>query len=182
MGRNAKTAAEKQASGNPGKRAIVEPPADDLPVLEGDAPFELSARGQKIFKDLSEQLAHVKLLRATDSASLARYCDTLDAYWKVTDELRKSDHTYEAETTNGGKLFRVHPLVMVQDRLARRLDVAEDRFGLTPRSRQEIYYRLAALPPAQPQPLPGMDDDVDPAPPTSPVGFLKGAAGGYKVH
>lgn len=183
-GRKGQPAEVKEAKGNPGKRPNPMASTDDLPELEAAAPKELRGEARKIYAEVAKQLAHVKLLRASDRQALARYCDTLNEYWKVTRKLqgpkaRGGGYTYEAKTTSGGKMLRANPLFMIQDRLARRLDTMEDRFGLNPRARQEIMYRLAQQGASPQLPFPGGEDERTPgdSDPEGAVGFLNRTPG-----
>ena len=171
-GRKAESAEVKNAKGNPSRRPTGLVSTDVLPELKATAPRQLSAAGKAIWRDVAGQLGKIKLLRETDRWSLTRYCETLAEYWKVTRQLRKMKPTYEAKSIAGGKMIRLNPLVMYQDRLARRLDVQEERFGLTPRSRQEIMYRLAQRPETPRLPLNNPNKTPEQPPATSPVGFL----------
>lgn len=180
-GRKSQPAEVKEAKGNPGRRPTGAVSTADVPELSGGAPAHLTTEGKKIWRDLAPQLRQTKLIRQTDRLALARYCDTLADYWKVTRELRTKKHVYEAERVDGGKMLRVNPLFMVQDRLARRLDTMEDRFGLTPRARQELFYRLAQAPAAPP--LPGLGDEGEEGRPDGPVGMLASTGpAGKRVH
>ena len=208
-GRKGQPARVREAKGNPGKRAArpakstaaAARPAKGQDVAmsakdQGDAttavaiskfsggvPRELTKRAKAVWNTLAPQLVHANVVRQTDRGALARYCDTVAEYWAVTQTLRRKKYTYLLKTIAGDKMPRLNPLFMVQDRLAKRLDALEDRFGLTPRSRQEILYRLAQ---AQAPQLP-LDNPAtgEPAPePDSPVGFLNagGVDGPTRVH
>jgi hypothetical protein len=52
---------------------------------------------------------------------------------------------YEIETASG-KVRRADPSFMMADRLDRRLEAFEDRFGLNPAERQRIFAQRAAVP------------------------------------
>ena len=189
-GRRSQSAAVRAAKGDPGKRIpakATEPETPNaapvvLPTI-GPMPRELTKQGKAVWNLLAPQLLQAKFLHPTDRISLVRYCDTVAEYWKVTRELRVKKYTYWAKKVGGGKLLRFNPLFVVQDRLARRLDTLESAFGLTPRSRQEIMYRLSNLTPGLPlaPPDPSPADPGAPAPDLahdSAVGFLnQGDAG-----
>lgn len=175
-GRKGQTAEVRAAKGNPGKRggkgtAV----ADEQPALKLGVPCHLTAAGKRIWSDLAPKLTRINLLRETDLQSFSRYCDMLSEYWKVTRELRRKHYTYEAETTIGGKLLRLNPLFMVQSRLARQLDSMEDRFGLTPRARQEVLFRMSQQNPGLPFDKPS---DDKPTPSAGPTAFLTNASAG----
>ena len=181
-GNKAQPAAIREAKGNPGKRGgNIPASAEAQPALKLAAPRKLTDAGKVIWRDLAPKLLKINLLRETDLPSFTRYCDTLAEYWKVTRELRLKKYTYEAETTVGGKLLRLNPMFMVQSRLARQLDAIEDRFGLTPRARQEVLHRMAQTPLGLPFDKPAADK---PAPSSDPTAFLANAAAGgsSQVH
>lgn len=181
-GNKGQPAAIRAAKGNPGKRGGKIPAAAEAqPALKLAAPGKLTDAGKVIWRDLAPKLKKINLLRETDLPSFTRYCDTLSEYWKVTRELRRKNYTYEAETTVGGKLLRLNPLFMVQSRLARLLDSLEDRFGLTPRARQEVLQRMAQSQLGLPFDKPA---DDKPAAASDPTGFLPqvSAGGSTQVH
>lgn len=181
-GRKAAPAEIQEARGNPGKRPTGEVPVAELPMLEGGVPSVLTKDGQKIWRSLVKQLGSIRMVRATDSAALERYCDNLAQYWAVTRRLRGQKLVYEATTTTGNKLLRVNPLFAVQERLERRLVPLEDRFGLTPRSRQEIIYRMAQAPSSAPElPLGDRPEDTEAPARGSAVGFLANDGSG-SIH
>lgn len=162
--------AEVQAAkGNPSRRK--------RPVIEGlgeagEAPKQLDALAKRVWSTLAPELVRMKLLRATDAQGFARWCDAVVRFWAVTERLAKAGEIYETDT-NHGKMLRVNPLFIVQDRLAKRLIDLEDRFGLSPRARQQIFLSLAAM--SAPQlPFEKKPDEQPeaPAPAESPVGFL----------
>lgn len=185
-GRKAKPAELKRAQGNPGKRALPELPVEAeqkplAPSKRSSAPKRLTADGRKIWDALAPELKRLKFLRSSDQGAFERYCDTLASYWRVTLELRKAGETYETESAHG-RMLRIHPKFMVQERLSRRLDQLEDRFGLSPAARQQIMQRLAAQPPGLPL-EPGEkagEGEEAPAPAPgkpSPIGMLRGGSG-----
>lgn len=185
-GRKPKPDALKRAQGNPGKRALPELPVEAAqqplaPPARSSAPARLSEEGRRIWDALAPELERMKFLRSSDQGAFERYCDTLASYWRVTLELREVGETYETESAHG-RMLRVHPKFAVQDRLARRLDQLEDRFGLTPAARQQILQRLAAQPthlPLQSGERPNEAGEAL-APSRnkpSPIGILRGGGG-----
>lgn len=173
-GRKAQPAEIAEAKGNPGKRAQRAAPAVEAPELAGGAPQSLTAEGRKVWAELHKSLSQLKLLRQTDRQVFLRYCDTVAEYWKITRQLRRSGSTYLAPMTGGvGKMRRIDPRFLVQERLAKRLESMEDRLGLNPRARHEILHRLSNMAPQLPlgdqpdeQPRPDLDHQG------SPLGFL----------
>lgn len=197
-GRPRQSAATRDAKGNPGHRARAKAPtAKSAPAkskgrgpapaskVPGGTPRELTAAGKKVWAMVVPQLDAVHFYDPLDRNALARYCDSVAQYWDVTRQLRKQKFTYDVRKVGGGKMLRFNPLFMIQDRLARRLDTLEDRFGMTTRARQEIMYRLANQVPQLP--LGTGDDPSAPAPDLahkSPIGILNSPSedGPRRVH
>ena len=177
-GRKGQPAEVKDAKGNPGNRPNKAASTDALPEDKGGAPAHLKAEAKKIWAALAPHLQRSKLMRVTDRNAFARYCQSLADYWEATRQLGTNGHVYDAPMTNGGTMKRINPWFGVQDRIGRRLENLEDRFGLSPRSRQEVMFRMASLG-ATPPPLPAGDDELPLAQPDSaakgPVGFLNNA-------
>tara|TARA_R110000868_G_scaffold29889_24_gene111148 strand:+ start:6351 stop:6944 length:594 start_codon:yes stop_codon:yes gene_type:complete len=148
-GRKPKPDALKEAQGNPGRRPLAKDQIDiaaqvdrDLPALGGTPPH-LSAGGKKIWQQLAPQLEKINFIKTTDRNMFERYCDSLAEYWKVTRSLRRNKHTYWTNS-NHGKLKRLNPEFMVQDRLDRRLQSLEDKMGLSPQARQNLLLKLSS--------------------------------------
>lgn len=143
-------------------------------MIAGDAKpsSKLKVAGRHIWNAIAPELSRLNILRATDGTALSRYCDDLATYWEVTEQLRVEGLTYEVNSLHG-QYKRVHPLVAIQDRLAARLVSMEDRFGLTPQSRQQLMIRAAQL--VSQGNLFGNQAEphaTAPAEATDPVGFL----------
>jgi P27 family predicted phage terminase small subunit len=124
---------------------------------------------------MAPELTRLKFLRETDLSAFSRYCEHLARWWALTKELRKEGETYETQSAHGNML-RVNPKFVVRERIEKRLEPLEDRFGLTPGARMQIMQRLAVVPPL---PVGGLfDDDKDkpagqaPVTPASPLGLL----------
>jgi P27 family predicted phage terminase small subunit len=169
-----------EARGNPGKRARKKEPAERPTVAGIAAPKHMRAKGRKYWEEVAGFLIDSRIVRMSDRNALARYCETLADYVDVTGELDKQGHVYWT-TSNHGKMQRVSPFFMVQERLVKRLQDLEDRFGLSPASRQQIMARMAAgsqgnlqLGAAQPAPgdAAGTGAPDAPALPTNPVDFF----------
>lgn len=177
MGRRAKPAALKQAQGNPGKRRIREAaqqPEESAPVSEAPSVTiiaKVNSDAQRVYDLVAPQLRRMNFLRDSDELAFRRYCETMSRYWRVTDELEKlGGETYECATTQGGTMQRMRPQFLVQERLARRLDGLEDRFGLTPMARQQYVLALQRQPQLPFDPPPPKDTKTPEAPAmTSPV-------------
>ena len=180
-GRKSQPAEVKEAKGNPGNRPNKVVPTDTLPEDKGSAPEWLDDDAKTIWASHAPHLQRSKLMRVTDRQAFARYCQTLSDFLKTTKTLAKEGQVYDAPTTTGGTMKRVHPSFTVQERLSKRLDALEDRFGLTPRARHEVMYRMASMgivPPADPANPNSGDElpfDEPESPPESAVGMLKNA-------
>lgn len=146
-GRKADPAAVKAAKGNPGKRRIVDVSAAEVAAVIGKVtpPAHLSKEAREMWLRYAPELERLNFLRASDAPAFARYCEGLAQFWKATRALRKEPTVYWTETPHG-KMRRLNPWFMVQDRLDRRLLALEDRFGINPAARQSIMYRLAQAP------------------------------------
>jgi P27 family predicted phage terminase small subunit len=127
---------------------------------------KLTPAAAAIWRELGAELHRMNVLRESDRQAFARYCADVVEYWNVSAKLRKEGHTYTV-TSAHGTYNRLNPLLMVQDRLATRLDRMDDRFGLTPASRQALMVRLASKQPD----LPGLGHPGAPAE-EDPIGFL----------
>jgi P27 family predicted phage terminase small subunit len=202
MGRRPKPAALREAQGNPGRRPIHDPaPEMQESTCEVAAPakaklsknplkFAKASRAARAVYDLvAPQLRRLNFLRDSDEAAFWRYCDTMARYWNVTKKLDEmGGETYECATTNGGTMARMRPEFMVQERLAKRLDSLEDRFGLTPAARQSYMLALSRAPqmlPLESPPLKNVQGQsqnhaAPSAPPASRPSVIGGARG--QVH
>lgn len=175
-GRKPDTDEVQDAKGRPGKRRRAAPPAA-ASAVSGTAvqpSSKLSRPALHIWRVLAPDLEQMNFLRATDSPAFSRYCQTLAKYWEISTELDREGVVYLTESAHGS-MKRVNPLFLVQERLSRRLTEFEDRFGLSPASRQQIMVRLAqqqpqlplgATPPTSDQPPAAMPAD------TGPIGLL----------
>lgn len=176
-GRKPQPAAVKMAKGNPGRRPVPAEPDGKTPGKVAVAPRELAKDARAIWTRMAPELTRLKFLRETDLSAFARYCEHLARWWSLTKDLRKEGETYETNSAHGNML-RVNPKFMVRERIEKRLEPLEDRFGLTPGARMQIMQRLAAAPPALP--AGGLfgetgDDKGDgktPTPPVGPLGLL----------
>lgn len=174
-GRRPDAPALKELKGNPGKRRIVKASVAAAPGELGPAPGTLKTAGAKrLWDEIGTELQRMNFLRASDRPAFARYCETLDRYWDVTQRMGKGGETYMTESAHGSML-RIHPLFAVQERLAKRLEGLEDRFGLNPQARQQYLLRMAqAQLPLLPLGQPGEKPAGEAPPPDggSPVGLL----------
>lgn len=180
-GRRPDPAGLQDAKGNPGKRRRTQlPPERD--EKGGLRPaVKISVAAVRIWDQLAPELERMNFLRSTDRSAFTRYCDTLARYWDVRRQLDGKHLTYTS-TSAHGDLQRINPLFAVEERLSKRLTDLEDRFGLSPASRQQIMLRLAQtspqLPFGQPDPQPAAPPPPGGTAPTpaSPIGGLSGAS------
>ena len=175
-----------EARGNPGKRPRKTPVVDLAPIAGVDAPKHMRAKARKYWAEVAGYITDSRIVRVSDRNVLARYCETLADYVKVTGSLDKQGHVYWTESAHG-KMQRISPFFLVQERLAKRLQDMEDRLGLTPASRQQILLRMAAnnaqpglplAPPAETSDASGVEASPG-APPLSsdPLDFFATASG-----
>lgn len=152
MGRRPDPAGLQELKGNPGKRrkAAALPPAQAGTIAP---PAKLTGASRDVWERLAPELVRMNFLRQTDAQAFARWCDAVVRYWKVSEELRKTGETYTS-TSAHGELQRINPLFVVEERLAKRLESLEDRFGLNPAARQTIMLRLSQTQPQLPLALP----------------------------
>jgi P27 family predicted phage terminase small subunit len=165
----------KRAKGNPGRRRLVDAP----PSLQGLAmapPPRLALDARKIWTQLAPELGRLNFLRESDRPAFERYCEHLAKWWEMTRALRKEGMTYFSKSDhNPDGLYRVNPKFLIRERLEKRLEVLEDRFGLTPAARQQILHRAAMQTPQLPAGgLFGGDQadasNPDQPPPSAPAG------------
>lgn len=170
----------KRAKGNPGRRRLPDATADaTADLVSTAAPSELAKDAQAIWSRIAPELARLRFLRETDRGAFSRYCEHLAKWWELTKALRKEGETYLSTSDhNPDGLMRVNPKFLIRERIEKRLEVLEDRFGLSPAARQQILQRFAAG--YAPPPPGGMFDqppavatpEAPPRPAASPVGLL----------
>lgn len=186
-------ASVKVAKGNPGHRPIGADPvveieeikaAEAAPQPKVAPPAWLKGEGRELWERLAPRLAAMKLLTQIDAYTFARYCKNFAMWLKMQRRLTRRGEIYEIETASG-KVRRTDPAFLIADRLDKRLEAVEDRFGLNPAERQRLYAQRAAIPSlgdlftargAPPKPAdktpgspPAQEDDFTGG---SPVGFL----------
>ena len=107
----------------------------ELAMPEGipDVPEWLEGRALEYWQHLVPMLGSISLLRQTDGAAFARYCQ-LYARWQQCDEFIKI-HGYSYTTEAG---IKTYPEAQIFLRLSEALNKLEDRFGLTPSARVRV--------------------------------------------
>lgn len=145
----------------------------------GKPPAWLKGEGLAIWQKRAPALRAARLLQAPDELAFARYCRNFALWLKMRERLDKVGYTYDATTTNGGKLRRADPSYLISDRIERQLLAVEDRFGLNPAERQRLMVQRAAggaqgqLPLDQPRTGEGAAPAAQAATPIrSPIGML----------
>lgn len=154
-GRFPKPGALREKQGNPGNRAV--PRADDVERAgNGDEhreaarvlvlPFaKLEGDALTAYEMIGGELRRLNFVKPSDEPLLARYAKSLADFWNTTKKLDEIGSTvYECQAVAGGTMQRIHPLFIVQQHLAKRLEAMEDRLGLSPQARQQYLLRMAA--------------------------------------
>lgn len=136
------SAAVKEQRGNPGRRKIG---ADPEIVASGVvvAPDYLADEALKIWNKIVPRLVALKLITETDVMTFGRYCRNYARWMDMQKRLDDADLIYEVVTASG-TVMRTHPAFLIADRLDRKLETVEDRFGLNPAERQRIFAVRAA--------------------------------------
>ena len=171
-GRRPDSDVTREAKGAAGKRRSTAP-VDAPASASAIRPLaKLTPAATAIWRSLAPDLERRNLLRDTDRQALARYCQDVTTYWTLAEELRREGVTYVTESAHG-TMRRVDPRFLVQERIVTRLIAAEDRFGLSPLSRQQLLRLVANAQGSLAFPGPGATPDAPPAvDPESPIGFL----------
>jgi phage terminase small subunit len=142
-------------------------------------PAWLSKNDQAIFTDVAPMLQRRRLLSTEDVLTFARYCQWLGRYLEADKASRGRSLVYSSSsyyTKNGQKIDR---LFQVLDRIDTKLAFYEDRFGMNPRERTNIFAKLAGsrLPGAADHPPTAGDKPADAKEKPSPVGILRVVGG-----
>jgi P27 family predicted phage terminase small subunit len=167
----------KEAKGNPGRRKKAKA-SIILGESKNHAPKELSSKARQIWGLLAPELNTLRFLRDTDKMAFARYCEHVAKWWELTKDLETNGFSAITES-NHVTMERLRPAFIVRERIEKRLETLEDRFGLNPAARQQILQRLAGLVPQPTGDLFGQqesehDDKPSPEPrPPSAIGLLR---------
>lgn len=142
-GRKPDPAAVREAKGNPGKRPVPREAA--APAGKLARPSWLTGRARKLWESEAPKLAAMNLLRPSDGPAFARYCKNLARWidWSIELDRDPDGAVYWTES-NHGRMKRGHPHIRNLLALERALESAEDRFGMSPRARQEIMLKRVA--------------------------------------
>lgn len=147
-GRKRTPAEITEAKGNPGRRRVVKAPALPSSPDALAPPIRLTAAQRRWWDVIVPGLTRLNLLRDTDRAALTRYVTQLANWERASIELSKSDLVYVSKSAhNPDGMLRMNPWALAMERAERQLISLEDRFGLSPRARQELIQRQANLQP-----------------------------------
>lgn len=157
--------AEKQ--GNPGHRPIVKSP--DAPAIDPSLPDWLDEMGRAIWSAYMPRLKGMGYVKETDRLSFARLCDHTARWLKLREKVNVKGESYTTESRHG-KMDRINPDFAAMLRVQEKMVQLEDRFGLTPASRQQILARITEpldLPPTNHAAQKARERDGD-----SPIGMF----------
>lgn len=144
-GRKRQPKAVHEAKGRPDHRKPLGSQADSAEPARDAAPRGLPAKARAIWNALAPELASLNLLRKPDEPAFQRYCQ-LVAEWQRAMRHCEDDGAVYVSRSKHVSIKRVNPWFLVMTRLERHLVDLEDRFGLSPRARQQILLQLAAKP------------------------------------
>lgn len=164
-------------------------PEAQLRTLADEPPPWLKGMAAKIWAEIWPHLASSRMGRETDRPTLAIYCQDYADYIEAVLQLKHRGKIYTTTSAHTPIMYRLNPWEIIKDRANRRLNLREDKLGLSPAARGAIMARFApGLPAPQANPdaaaqvphntpqLPGLDD-------VSPFGLATEASGGKSsVH
>ena len=134
VGRKPLPAEWRVMTGNPGRRAIPEPPPAKKPARVPTAPPYLTPDGKKEFRRVAKLLHGAGLLAELDVGALALYADAF-ATWKDARD-RVAASAMVIRTRNGNAIQ--NPYLGIQNQAAKRMHQLMVEFGMTPSSRMRI--------------------------------------------
>lgn len=135
MGRRPKPAELRLLEGNPGKRKLPPP----LPVSPAPSrPEWLAPEAKREWTRVTAGLAVMGILRITDRAMLAAYCEAWADFVAVCRAIRARPEPtrYVTMTAAGNRV--IEPLISARKNAFERLKIAAREFGLTPSARVSI--------------------------------------------
>lgn len=137
-------ASVKLQKGNPGRRPVGADPetvhADGNQILPPDY---LKDDALGIWWKLVPRLVALKLMTEADVMTFGRYCLNYARWLSLQKRLDDGGMFYEIETASG-TVRRSDPAFAMADRLDKKMESVEDRFGLNPAERQRIFAARAA--------------------------------------
>lgn len=152
-GRRPKPQALKDAQGFPGKKRKVKGTPSDgsegghLDSME--SPAKLDAGSRRVWQHLVPMLRERKFIQATDLRTLARYCKFLSLFEAIAPSV-SAKNVVVTTVSDAVTMDRLNKNFLALLHLDSRLEKMEDRFGLSPQSRQTILSHAAAQAPRLP--------------------------------
>lgn len=150
MGRRPHPPGYQDAMGNPGRRKS-KPPAAKRKIEFGSVAPPPWLKGRDFagaldaWRRIAPQLARVNVLTPSDADAFARYCVHLADWVRLTKVIRKEGETQSVTTVSGDLMVRLRPEFKARELAERRVLELEDRFGLSPRYRLDLYRDMNAL-------------------------------------
>jgi P27 family predicted phage terminase small subunit len=133
-GRNRKSAAQKAAEGNRGRRPLDLRPPKALPG-EPPMPTWLTAAARALWPEVCAIIQANGVLYATDGMAVAALCSSLAMFRQAEEELVGKHLTWDAVDKMGNIAVRSHPAVRVRALALREMRASWQSFGLDPSSR-----------------------------------------------
>lgn len=153
MGRGRKGAPAEiaAAKGNPGRRPRAKVPAEPVVSAGGlVSPLPLNADESAMWRVVVSHMEALNLIRPSDAVSVARYACYLVDWIKHRQQIDREGATNLVKSNHNPEgLIRKHPLLDLLNSLESRLIALEDRYGLSPRSRQELLLQVSRGVPSQ---------------------------------
>jgi len=97
---------------------------------------------KRIFEKLRGDLGKLRFISDTDDACLARYCQYLSEWIRLTQTLDKEGETFTTSSQHVKEWVRLRPEVRLRENIESHLQSLEDRLGLNPKFRFELTSRL----------------------------------------
>lgn len=172
-----------ELQGNPGHRPLNKTP-EALPSVDPTAPDWITSNpgALAIWQAYMPHLRVMGYVRNTDRLAFARLCDHTARWLKLRAKVDAKGESYTTESRHG-TMERINPDFNVMMRLEDKMLTLEDRFGLSPATRQQILRALregdgATSPP--PELFAGQPEAGQaraPEAPSSPIGMMAPKAG-----
>ncbi len=167
-----------ELQGNPGHRPIVKTP-DTAPVVDPSAPDWIASNPDAlaIWQAYKPHLRVMGYVRNTDRLALARLCDHTARWLKLRKKVDARGESYTTESRHG-TMERINPDFNVMMRLEDKMLTLEDRFGLSPATRQQVLRAMregdgsATAAPELFTSQPEASQPRAPEAPSSPIGMM----------
>lgn len=148
MGRRPHPPGMQEAMGNPGRRKPKPQAPRKIELSPGEPPSWLRgkdyAKALDIWRRLAPTLVRLNVLTATDADSFARYCVHLSDWIRLSKVIREQGETQMVKTVSGDEMARLRPEFKAREIAERRVLELEDRFGLSPKHRLDLFGAMAA--------------------------------------